>query len=201
MQKKYIIFLLLSVLFIGCSRHYQTYDTNTPNVKLNLYGPYPIKNKTYKRYDVSIQQMPKDLSRNPTATAYAVLEATAKQVLKQGRRYFSIIYPQRLAHSSVHDLKTFQDTCIEHSYIHIGSIKRVPNSNSCGLTQQKSNYYGFKIRNYRGSISYVMYQTPPQGIVTWDAKRLLQEMDKEGLLLPRSYEWMDIHSKKLIFKD
>ncbi len=207
MKKRTIAYILLSILLMGCTP-YTTHDHTAPTIKIRLYGPYPKKGVNQSQYSIDIIKMPDansfNRASNATITAYAVLEATARTVLKSGKRYFSIDFPEKLSSaqkSNVHDLRTFQDTCVEHSILQKASIIYTKESYACGLSQTMGNYYGFSTRNNTGGILYVMYDTPPNNSLTWDARKLLDDMKKRDLLVPKSYEWMDMHTHQLLFKD
>ena len=207
MQKRVLPYILFSILLTGCTP-YTTHDNNPPTIEILLYGPYPKKGLNESQYDISIKKMPNAGSENyakeATTTAYAVLEAAARTVLKHGKRYFSIDYPKGLSStqgSKIHDLKTFQDACVENSILQATSAIHTKKSYACGISQRMKNDLGFTIRNSHASILYVMYRTAPKNRLTWDAKKLLSDMKREGLLVPKSYEWMDRNTHQLLFKE
>ena len=206
----HILLILLSIVLVGCAPYtpYKTHDNNPPKVEILFYGPYPKKGVNQSQYDLNIKKMPNADSANRSAdstkTAYAVLEATARMVLKRGKRYFSIDFPEELSNtqgSKVYDLKTFQDTCVEHSILQMASVIHTRDSYACGLSQTMENYYGFFTRNNTGGMLYVMYNTPPKNSLAWDAKKLLVDMKRKDLLVPKSYDWMDMRTHELVFND
>jgi hypothetical protein len=119
-------------------------------------------------------------------SSLAILERVALFTLESGHSYFAIYAPYRISNfkgSTINTLQDFKEDCLGDTTDKVLSMVDAfgISENACGIAYAGNQNQAF--------LDYVMYDTPSDEILVWDAKKLLEDIKKEKGLISDGAGW------------
>jgi len=181
MKKLYTIGLMLSALFVltGCGN------------KVATTALMPVQ---YKKSEPVVQHIFVDMrdgrsllrSRDAQDSALAALERAANLTLENGYTHFAIWSPIVISNyrgSTINTLAEFQKDCLASG---LGAV--VTMVDAFGISD-RACHMAFGNNPNQAGLDFIMLNAPSDEILTWDAKKLIEDLKKEYGLVSGGEEW------------